>query len=47
VRSWNRTLQPVRLDSNDELAPMAEQDRGLWSADLIAEGVGLITAALP
>jgi predicted RNA polymerase sigma factor len=26
---------------------MAEQDRSLWDADLIAEGVALITAALP
>jgi predicted RNA polymerase sigma factor len=26
---------------------MAEQDRGLWNADFIAEGVALITGALP
>ena len=27
--------------------PMAEQDRSLWNADQIAEGVALVTAALP
>jgi RNA polymerase sigma factor (sigma-70 family) len=30
-----------------ELIPMAEQDRGRWDASLIAEGVSLITRALP
>jgi RNA polymerase sigma factor (sigma-70 family) len=30
-----------------ELIPMGEQDRGRWDADLIAEGVALITRALP
>jgi RNA polymerase sigma factor (sigma-70 family) len=29
------------------LVPMAEQDRSLWNAEYIAEGVALITAALP
>ena len=30
-----------------ELVPMAEQDRGRWDAAAIAEGVALITGALP
>jgi RNA polymerase sigma factor (sigma-70 family) len=30
-----------------ELIPMSEQDRSLWNAEEIAEGVALITAALP
>ncbi|MFD5112643.1 RNA polymerase sigma factor [Streptomyces sp. NPDC058220] len=30
-----------------ELIPLAEQDRGRWDTDAIAEGVALITAALP
>jgi predicted RNA polymerase sigma factor len=29
------------------LIPMAEQDRSLWNAESIAEGVALITDALP
>ncbi|RLP81269.1 sigma-70 family RNA polymerase sigma factor [Micromonospora sp. BL4] len=38
---------PARIGAYGELVPMAEQDRGRWRADQIAEGVELITAALP
>lgn len=37
----------ARTGPGGELVPMAEQDRGLWNAELISEGVELITAALP
>ena len=37
----------ARTGPNGELVPMAEQDRGRWNADQIAEGVRLVTAALP
>ena len=37
----------ARTGPHGELIPMAEQDRSLWNADEIAEGVGLITDALP
>jgi len=37
----------ARTGPHGELIPMAEQDRRLWSADDIAEGVALITEALP
>jgi RNA polymerase sigma factor (sigma-70 family) len=37
----------ARSGPNGELVPMAEQDRGRWNADQIAEGVRLVTAALP
>jgi RNA polymerase sigma factor (sigma-70 family) len=37
----------ARTGPNGELVPMAEQDRALWDAELISEGVELITAALP
>jgi predicted RNA polymerase sigma factor len=37
----------ARTGPQGELVPMADQDRRLWNADAIAEGVGLITAALP
>ena len=37
----------ARTGPDGELVPMAEQDRALWDADQIAEGVALITAALP
>jgi RNA polymerase sigma factor (sigma-70 family) len=39
--------RPARAGPNGELIPMAEQDRTRWNADFIAEGVALITAALP
>ena len=37
----------ARTGPDGELIPMAEQDRSRWSAAAIAEGVALITAALP
>ena len=39
--------RPARTGPDGELIPMAEQDRRLWNADYIAEGVALITDALP
>jgi len=39
--------RPARVGPDGELITMAEQDRGLWNADSIAEGVALITDALP
>ncbi len=38
---------PARTGPDGALIPMAEQDRGRWNAACIAEGVALITAALP
>jgi RNA polymerase sigma factor (sigma-70 family) len=37
----------ARTGPGGELIPMAEQDRSRWSGAAIAEGVALITAALP
>ena len=37
----------ARTGPHGELVPMAEQDRNRWDAAAIAEGVTLITAALP
>jgi RNA polymerase sigma factor (sigma-70 family) len=39
--------RPARTGPNGELIPMAEQDRSLWNADFITEGVALISDALP
>ena len=39
--------RPARTGPDGALIPMAEQDRSLWNADYIAEGVALITDALP
>ncbi len=39
--------RPARTGPHGELIPMAEQDRRRWNADDIAEGVALITEALP
>jgi len=39
--------RPARTGPAGELIPMAEQDRSQWHAAFIAEGVALITAALP
>ena len=39
--------RPARTGPLGELVPMDEQDRSLWIRELIDEGVGLITAALP
>ncbi|MDH2430590.1 DUF6596 domain-containing protein [Sphaerisporangium sp. TRM90804] len=37
----------ARTGPDGALIPMAEQDRGLWDAAQIAEGVALVTEALP
>ena len=37
----------ARTGPDGELIPLADQDRGRWDAAAIAEGVALITAALP
>ncbi|HKF19625.1 MAG TPA: sigma-70 family RNA polymerase sigma factor [Candidatus Dormibacteraeota bacterium] len=37
----------ARTGPHGELVPMDEQDRALWNADQITEGVALITEALP
>jgi len=39
--------RPARTGADGGLIPMAEQDRRRWNADYIAEGVALITDALP
>jgi RNA polymerase sigma factor (sigma-70 family) len=39
--------RPARTAPDGTPVPMDAQDRGLWSAELIAEGVALVTAALP
>ena len=39
--------RPARTGPGGTLVPMAEQDRSRWNAEAIAEGVALITAALP
>ena len=38
--------RPARLRSDGALVPMGEQDRSMWNADAIAEGVALVTSAL-
>ena len=38
--------RPARTDEHGDLVPMAEQDRGLWDAASIREGVALLTAAV-
>ena len=39
--------RPARTDADGGLVPMSEQDRRLWNGDQIAEGVDLISRALP
>ncbi|WP_440089521.1 RNA polymerase sigma factor [Streptosporangium sp. LJ11] len=39
--------RPARTGPDGSLVPMAEQDRSLWDAEAIAEGVALITGVLP
>ena len=39
--------RPARVGPDGELIPLAEQDRTRWSARAIAEGVALVTDALP
>jgi RNA polymerase sigma factor (sigma-70 family) len=43
----NDARRPARTGPDGALIPMAEQDRSRWNADYIAEGVALITDALP
>jgi RNA polymerase sigma factor (sigma-70 family) len=38
--------RPARLGADGELVPLAEQDRGSWNEDAIAEGLALAKAAL-
>jgi RNA polymerase sigma factor (sigma-70 family) len=39
--------RPARAGSDGSLIPMAEQDRRLWNAEQIAEGIQLLEATLP
>ncbi|WAL68717.1 sigma-70 family RNA polymerase sigma factor [Amycolatopsis cynarae] len=39
--------RPARIGKDGVLIPMAEQDRSRWHTGQIAEGIGLITHALP
>jgi RNA polymerase sigma factor (sigma-70 family) len=39
--------RPARTGRQGELVPLAEQDRTRWDQELIAEGIGLLTTALP
>jgi RNA polymerase sigma factor (sigma-70 family) len=43
----NEARRPARTGQTGELVPLAEQDRSLWDGALIAEGVALVSAALP
>ncbi|MGV0653608.1 RNA polymerase sigma factor [Mycolicibacterium thermoresistibile] len=38
--------RPARTRADGSLVPLAEQDRSVWRRDLIAEGVGILQAAL-
>lgn len=38
--------RPARTRADGSLVPLAEQDRGLWRRDLIAEGVAVLQTAL-
>ncbi|QVQ54012.1 RNA polymerase subunit sigma-24 [Spiractinospora alimapuensis] len=38
--------RPARTTADGALVPLAEQDRGLWDTRLIAEGIGILRAAL-
>jgi predicted RNA polymerase sigma factor len=38
--------RPARTGPDGRLVPLAEQDRGRWDRELIAEGVALVSAAL-
>ena len=39
--------RPARTGPDGELIPLAEQDRSLWDREAIAEGVALVSRALP
>jgi RNA polymerase sigma factor (sigma-70 family) len=43
----NEARRPARTGPDGELVPLAEQDRSLWDRALVAEGVALVSAALP
>jgi RNA polymerase sigma factor (sigma-70 family) len=43
----NEARCPARTGPAGELVPLAEQDRSRWDRALIAEGVALVSAALP
>lgn len=38
--------RPARTHADGSLVPLADQDRGLWRRDLIAEGIAILQAAL-
>jgi RNA polymerase sigma factor (sigma-70 family) len=38
--------RPARTDRNGDVIPLADQDRGLWNQDAIAEGIALVTETL-
>jgi RNA polymerase sigma factor (sigma-70 family) len=43
----NEARRPARTGPRGELVPLDEQDRSRWDSALIAEGVALLTEALP
>jgi predicted RNA polymerase sigma factor len=43
----NEARRPARTGPAGELIPLAEQDRARWDAALVAEGVALVSEALP
>jgi RNA polymerase sigma factor (sigma-70 family) len=43
----NEARRPARTGQDGGLVPLAEQDRSQWDQALIAEGVALVSAALP
>jgi RNA polymerase sigma factor (sigma-70 family) len=43
----NEARRPARTGPDGELVPLAEQDRSRWDPALIAEGVTLVSEALP
>jgi RNA polymerase sigma factor (sigma-70 family) len=43
----NEARRPARTGPDGELVPLAEQDRSRWDRALIAEGVTLVSTALP
>jgi RNA polymerase sigma factor (sigma-70 family) len=43
----NEARRPARTGPDGELVPLAEQNRTQWDRALIAEGVALVSAALP
>ncbi len=42
-----KSREATRTDGRGDLVPLAEQDRGRWDHDLIAEGVQLLEQVLP